>query len=182
MTSQKSRDSTQPWMTSTWRTNSICLSSVTLQWPWRDLCIGTQLQTRRIGFLLIVWLIITVRKRSNGKVMFLHLSVSHSVHRREGCVYPCVHWGKHLPGQTPPVQCMLGYTPHCPVHAGIHTPLPSACWDTHLTAQCMLGYTPPPPTGGHCCGRYTFYWNAFLYKTSITNLNTIFELPLTVLN
>ena len=28
--------------------------------------------------------------------------------------------GKHPPGQTP----------LCPVHAGIHTPLPSACWDT----------------------------------------------------
>ena len=28
----------------------------------------------------------------------------------------------HTPaGQTPPTQCMLGYSP-CPVHAGIHTP------------------------------------------------------------
>ena len=34
--------------------------------------------------------------------------------------------------------------PH-PVHTGMHTPLPIACWDTHpQPAQCMLGYTPPP--------------------------------------
>ena len=67
--------------------------------------------------------------------------------------------GRHPPGQTHP----------CPVHAGIHTPLPSACWDTHTPAQCMLGYTPPAqcmmgygqqaggmhPTGIHsCCFRF----------------------------
>ena len=65
--------------------------------------------------------------------------------------------GRHpTPGQTPPAQCLLGYT----------HPLPSACWDTHPPAQCMLGYTPPPaqcmlgysqqargthPTGMHSC-------------------------------
>ena len=59
--------------------------------------------------------------------MFLHLSVSHSVHGGGGggvCLSAC--WdtplGRHLPAQ-----CMLGYTP-----------LPSACWDRH----------------GYCCGRY----------------------------
>ena len=51
--------------------------------------------------------------------------------------HPCpVHAGIHpLPNacwDTPPTQCMLGYTPY-PVHAGIHPP-----------AQCMLGYTPLP--------------------------------------
>ena len=33
------------------------------------------------------------------------------------------------PARHPPAQCMLGYTPF-PGHAGIHNPLPSACWDT----------------------------------------------------
>ena len=62
-------------------------------------------------------------------------------------------------------QCMLGYTPPYPVHAGIHTLLPSAFWDTP-PAQCMLGNTPIPaqcmlgysqqaggthPTGMHSC-------------------------------
>ena len=43
-------------------------------------------------------------QRSCGKLMFLHLSVSHSVHRGE--VYPSMHWGKHLRVDTP-----LGTTP-----------------------------------------------------------------------
>ena len=86
--------------------------------------------------------------------MFLHLSVSHSVHR--GMSVTVVH-------------CMLGYTHthtqsntyhplgqththpwadthSCPVHAGIHTPLPSAYWDRN----------------GFCCGRYASRSNAFL--------------------
>ena len=50
--------------------------------------------------------IVTVRKRSCGKVMFLHLSVSHSVHRGGclpgGCIPACT-------GQTPPP----GRHPHC---------------------------------------------------------------------
>ena len=45
-------------------------------------------------------------------------------------------------------QCMLGYTPQA------DTP-----WQT------PPGQTPPwadTPCGGHCSGRYAFYWNAFL--------------------
>ena len=70
--------------------------------------------------------IFTAHKRSCGKVMFLQLSVSHSVHR-EGSL-SLVRWGRVSgtppgkpppPGQTPPPQCMLGYTP---------------------PAQCMPGY------------------------------------------
>ena len=68
--------------------------------------------------------------------------------------------GRHPPGQTPP-----GQTHPCPVHAGIHTPLPSACWDTHPPAQCMLGYTPPCPVHDgirSTSRRYASYWNTFL--------------------
>ena len=91
-------------------------------------------------------------QRSCGKVMFLHLSISHSVHRRVSATHPPVqihplgrhpHWAD-TPGQTPPCQCILGYTP-CPVHAGIHTPPCSACWDTVNKR------------------RYASYWNAFLF-------------------
>ena len=65
--------------------------------------------------------------------MFLHLSVSHSVHR--GLSAP-VHAGiHHSPGQTPP-----GPTPH-----------PA---DTPRQAT--------PTEDGYCCGRYASYWNAFL--------------------
>ena len=51
--------------------------------------------------------------------------------------------GRHPRGQAPPGGHPLGRHPPCPVHVGIDTPLPSACWDTHPPAQCMLGYTTP---------------------------------------
>ena len=37
-----------------------------------------------------------------AKVMFLHLSVSHSVHREGVCLRAC--WDIHPPGQTPPLE------------------------------------------------------------------------------
>ena len=104
-------------------------------------------------------------QRSCGKVMFSQASVI--LFTEEG-VYPSMHLGSP-PEQTPPVQtppradtpqadtppqCILGYTPPCPVHVGIHTLLPSACWDT-----C--------PPAGHCSRRYASYWNAFLFKRAI---------------
>ena len=56
------------------------------------------------------------------------------------------HLGRHPPGRHPlgrpslrrhpPAQCMLGYTPPCPVHAGIH--MATAADSTH-------------PTGMHSC-------------------------------
>ena len=130
--------------------------------------------------------------------MFLHLSVSHSVHG--GCIPGCigadpsgqtppcpVHAGIHTPpaqcmlgytppcsvhaGIHPPAQCMLGYTPPCSVHAGIHTP----------PAQCMLGYTPPPPAataadGTHptrmhiCCDYVDNCMNHFLLHCNRNSL------------
>ena len=75
-------------------------------------------------------------QRRCGKVMFLHLSVilftrvvclpHHPLDQRQ-----TPPLGRHPSGQTPPAQCMLGYTP-----------LPSACWDTHIPAQCIPRYTP----------------------------------------
>ena len=93
-------------------------------------------------------------QRSCGKVMFLHLFLSHSIHSGGASV-------RHLPGQTipqadppgqtpqtdnppsradiPPAQCMLGYTPRSP-------------------AQCMLGYGQQAggthPSGMHTCYQY----------------------------
>ena len=93
---------------------------------------------------LKVVVIVTVRKRSCGKVMFLHLSVSHSVHRTGSGVSVSVHagippptptppgqLGRHPPWQTPP-----GQTPLCSVHAGID--MATAADGTH-------------PTGMHSC-------------------------------
>ena len=110
-------------------------------------------------------------QRSCGKVMFSQASVilftgMGNVADTPWQITPPLHPGRHPPGRHPPLgrhsigQTTPGLTPPCPVHAGIHTPLPSACWDTHPPAQCMLGYT--PDLGGHCSGRYASYWNAFL--------------------
>ena len=90
-------------------------------------------------------------QRSCGKVMFLHRSV---ILFTGGGVCPSACWnttllGRHRPwADTPPVQCMLGYTP----------PLPSTCWDTH----------------GYCCGWYASYWNAFLCMLWNFSLNPKF--------
>ena len=94
--------------------------------------------------------------------MFLHLSVSHSLHR--GCLPQCMlghthtpSLARHPPGQTTPQT---------------DNPLHSACWDTP-TVQCMLGYTPLHSAcwdrHGYYCGRYASYWNAFLFWFNFMN-------------
>ena len=73
--------------------------------------------------------------------------------------------GRHPLGRHPPAQCMLGYTHPCPVHAGIHIPLPSACWDTHNPLPSACCYTPSCTVHAgirSISGRYAFHWNAFL--------------------
>ena len=128
-----------------------------------------------------------------AKVMFLHLSVSHSVHR--GGVPSQVPPRYHV--QTPPGP---GLSPRDQVHpprAGtpprqVHppgTPPPGMVhplgpgtppWDqvhpprTRYSPPSGSRYTPqkqvptpgpgtPPPADGYCCGRYASYWNAFLF-------------------
>ena len=60
--------------------------------------------------LLFPYYVFTARKRSCGKVMFLHLSVSHSVHMGVGVQPPRQtlldrhRLGRHPPRQTPPRQ------------------------------------------------------------------------------
>ena len=60
---------------------------------------------------------------------------------------------------------VMAQIPLCQVHAVIHNPLPSACWDKHhLPSACWD--TPPPGTvyAGiwSTSGRYASYWNAYL--------------------
>ena len=66
--------------------------------------------------------IVTVRKRSWGKVMFLHLSVSHSVHR--GGVCPSACWDTP-PRQTPPRQ----------------TPSPQQTNTAGILLECFLAFS-----------------------------------------
>ena len=89
-----------------------------------------------------------------AKVLFLHLSVSHSVHRG---VSSSVHAGIHPPGQTPPSP--LGRHPPGadtprPMHAGRYT---QQAGSTH-------------PTGMHAClihksaHVHRFYFSGFTTK------------------
>ena len=62
--------------------------------------------------------------------MFSQACVKNSVHKW-GCVSQHTLRQTPTPRHTPLGRHPLGTNPLCPVHAGIHTPLPSACWDTH---------------------------------------------------
>ena len=97
-------------------------------------------------------------QHSCGKVMFLHLSVSHSVHRGVSGRYP-LHCA-----DTP-----LADIPQADTPLGRYPPLLSACWDTDTPCPVHAQITPPylaataadgtHPTGMHSC----FFF--FLKKT-----------------
>ena len=90
------------------------------------------------------YMLITARKPSCGKVVFLHLSVI--LFTKEG-VYPSMQWAGGLPRE--------GVWP-----GGVH-PLPTACWvSTHPWADTLPGrQTIPPPRDSHWSGQYASYWN-----------------------
>ena len=101
--------------------------------------------------------------------MFLHLSVSHSVHR-----LPLVRGGRWSGGGG--VCDCLWYWANTPP-LGRHTLLPSACWDTmpypvhagiHTPTQCMLVYGQQAnsihPTELHSCLAKMFAENCMKIK------------------
>ena len=120
-------------------------------------------------------------KRSCGKGMFLHLSVSHSVDRgiwqtpQADTPSRRTLLGRHPTWQMPP----WADTPWSRQPPGRHPLQPNTPLGRHPArqtlprqtppAQCMLGYMPP---GGHCAGWYTSYWNAFLFF----NISLFFKL------
>ena len=85
--------------------------------------------------------------------MFLHLSVSHFVHRG-GCV------SQHALGQNPSGRHPPGKHPRADT-LQVDIPLASACWNTHIPLASACWDT--PRLLGHCCGRYAYYWYAYLY-------------------
>ena len=98
--------------------------------------------------------IFTVRKRSCGKVMSLHLCVSHSVHRG---VSTSVHAGIH----TPP----WAETPWADTPTSRQTPRAWAWTRTPPRQRSPWADTPSPsPADRYCCGRYAFYWNALWFS------------------
>ena len=127
-------------------------SRVMLAWHWLLICFNACVSMHfryKIDQLQICLskCIFTARKRSLRRLCF-HRCLS--AHRRGVCH---THPWTDTPRQTPP----QAYTP-----LGRHTPLPSACWNTHPHAQCMLGYSQQ-------AGGYASHWNAFL-------LNRIFHI------
>ena len=111
---------------------------------------------------------ITVRKRSCGKVMFSQACVKNSVHR--GKVWQTPPFGRHLPWQTP--------------LPGRHTPWQTPIPGRHPLGRHPPGYTPPwadplalgkppPHPDGHCSERYASYWNAFLSSIHIFEFSFI---------
>ena len=112
--------------------------------------------------------------------MFLHLSVSHSVHRGV-CLSACWNTQTPLWADTPwadtqpwvdtpcPVHAGIHTTP-CPVHAGIHTPLASACWHTqcpvHAGIEMATAVDGTHPTGMHSCQKYELNFSSEKMRTS----------------
>ena len=97
-----------------WKKDCIILVTVSIPWAWPPSLnefnqTDNELTKANPVILseLHIMPIITVRKRSCGKVMFLHLSVSHSVHGGVGgvCLSACWDtppWVDTPAGQTPP--------------------------------------------------------------------------------
>ena len=110
--------------------------------------------------------------------MFLHLSVSHSVHG--GSTPP----GKHTPWEahTPRKHTHIPKEAHPPWEAppGSTHPLGSTLREAHPQKHPLGMHTSSPPEG-HCSGRYASYWNAFLFKINLNRLMLeILDPPLVV--
>ena len=103
-----------------------------------------------LKILLLENPIITARKRSCRKVVFLHLSVSHSVHRG---VYPSMQWGCTPPGSHSPVRSL----PVKPPQADIP-------WADTPRQTPSRADTPPPEMATEAGVRYASYWNASLFR------------------
>ena len=109
-------------------------------------------------FYFLLWIIYIYRPQTKfAKVMFLHLSVSHSVHR--GGLLPggpwsqggCLVQGGPGPGGVPGPKG--GYL--VPVGVWSRGSAPGGCL---VRGVCLV----ETPQDGYCCGRYASYWNAFL--------------------
>ena len=173
-----------------WKKDCIILVTVSIPWAWPPSLnefnqTDNELTKANPVILseLHIMPIITVRKRSCGKVMFLHLSVSHSVHGGVGGVCLSACW------DTPPwVDTPVGQTPPL---GGVCL---SACWDTPPWLDTPAGQTPPPrwadtpppprwadtppgQTPGYCSEWYTSYWNVYCSERYASYWNAFLLLP-----
>ena len=106
--------------------------------------------------------VFTVRKLSCGKIMFSHLSVSHSVHRGHAWQGACVTWGYAWWGHTWQ-EGVCGGDMHGRGHAWWGG---GEAWQMGV---CMAGGGMHGRRDGHCSRQYAFYWNAFLSHLSVSH-------------
>ena len=119
----------------------------------------------------LVWSSSVTLVHSNvSLVMRHHFITTHKWSLQRLCFHRCLsvyrgvsaplHAGIHTPwADTPWADILLGRHRRADTSEGMlgytHTPLPSACWDTHPPAQCMLGYSQQAGsthlTGMHSC-------------------------------
>ena len=156
------------------------------------------------NFYNICHLFFTVRKRSCGKVIFLHLSVSLSVHREGGelawqrrhawqgqYVWEACVWGACMGA------CMAGACVAGGMCGRGHVWQGSICarrayvagaGGTCMAGTCMVGGHAWQGTritegacmaggrrDGHCSGRYALYWNAFLFTKNTLKVHICFQ-------
>ena len=129
-------------------TTVVCTAEP-LQWKWVAARFGDNLVHSFVSLQICYSSIVTGRNEVLAKVIFLHLSVIHSVHR-----------GAYLTSRTPPGPD----PPRDQTPPGTRPP----------RDQTAPGPDPPPPGTADSgirstIGRYASYWNAFLftYKFSL---------------
>ena len=142
--------------------------------------------SRTSGQVLRYWLnswilFITVRKRSLRTVCFHRcLSVHRGVSAKRGVQAQAHARGR---GGLPREGCPspgLGVGVQAQARGGVQAQAQGCvqalgeCVSQHAVRQTL---PPPPAADGYCCGRYTSYWNAFLFhKVSVASVNASFEL------
>ena len=91
---------------------------------------------------------------------YIFTGVCDSVHR--GGWYPSMHCRRY-----PSMPCSRGCAiPACLAAVGGSAPVGVATWD---------------PPDGHCCGRYAFYWNAFLLAIKPSYLDWFIRITVNIL-
>ena len=99
-----------------------------------------------------------------AKVMFLQLSVSHSVHSRG---FQAHTRGGGVGGLGRGVSRPTPRGVSRPTPGGVSWPRPGGVW---ISTCC----DPPPHSAhGYCCRRYASYWNAFLFNRVFHNTHLI---------
>ena len=103
--------------------------------------------------------------------MFLHLSVSHSVHRVLSALGGCLVRGVPGPGGSAPRGvCSWGVPGPGGVSARRGVPgaegICSQGGGGWSSGGAWSGGVVETPRDGYCCGRYASYWNAFLFGNS----------------